>query len=171
MWLTFQGATRVLGQIKAWPQQQWLTSLHATCAGKNDAWNGVFGGFAAGAVLGVRAKRMSFGVGSGALLAAASVIVDVTDGKIVGKPLDGMPVRPCQIHPSQLPARSKSSCARQQRHAVCNEPWCRRLLSDFCAIYQLIGTLLVINVDICVSTLCTSLSCPQKRPSCLRCAC
>ena len=56
----------------------------------------MFGGFAAGAVLGLRAKRLSFGVGSGALLAAASVIVDITDGKIVGKPLDGMTV--CSYH-------------------------------------------------------------------------
>ena len=56
-------------------------------AGKNDAWNGVYGGLAAGAVLGLRARRVTFGVGSGVALAAASVVCDITGGHLSGKPL------------------------------------------------------------------------------------
>ncbi|KAK9832809.1 hypothetical protein WJX81_003191 [Elliptochloris bilobata] len=74
---------------------------------KNDAWNGVFGGFAAGAVLGLRAKRVSFGVGSGVALALSSVICDITGGKLSGKPLvnDGAtPVKPIFPFPRAQPS-------------------------------------------------------------------
>jgi len=75
-------------------------------AGKNDAWNGVYGGLAAGAVLGLRARRITFGVGSGVALAAASVVCDITGGHLTGKPLVRSP-RPPLIRPygGKVPAR------------------------------------------------------------------
>lgn len=44
--------------------------------GKKDFWNGVFGGFAAGSILGLRAGRVPVGVGAGAAMAAVSAFMD-----------------------------------------------------------------------------------------------
>lgn len=43
-------------------------------AGKKDAWNGVFGGLAAGAALGMRLGRLPVGVGAAVVLAATSAV-------------------------------------------------------------------------------------------------
>ena len=48
--------------------------------GKEDFWNGVVGGLCAGAVVGLRRKKMSAAVGSGAAFAIASAAVDATGG-------------------------------------------------------------------------------------------
>lgn len=48
--------------------------------GKEDAWNGVCGGFAAGAAYGALRSSLPLGVGTGAMFAVVSVIVEATGG-------------------------------------------------------------------------------------------
>lgn len=55
--------------------------------GKKDIWNGVLGGLAAGAVIGVRAGNMPVGVGAAAALAAVSALVDIS-GQVTKTPTD-----------------------------------------------------------------------------------
>eukprot|EP00898_Chlorokybus_atmophyticus_P008816 jgi/Chlat1/8936/Chrsp94S08243 len=50
--------------------------------GKKDLWNGAAGGVAAGALMGFRIGRLGAGVGCAAALAAASLLFDVTGGKL-----------------------------------------------------------------------------------------
>ncbi|DBB07136.1 hypothetical protein WJX77_002223 [Trebouxia sp. C0004] len=53
-----------------------------TFRGKKDIWNGVFGGAAAGAMLGLRLGKLPVGVGAAAALAFTSAIVDTTGGHL-----------------------------------------------------------------------------------------
>ena len=53
-----------------------------TLTGKKDVWNGVLGGSAAGAVLGLRLGKLPVGVGAAAALAVTSAIVDTNAGKL-----------------------------------------------------------------------------------------
>lgn len=53
-----------------------------TFRGKKDLWNGIYGGAAAGAMLGLRVGKLPVAVGAAAALAATSAIVDNTDGKL-----------------------------------------------------------------------------------------
>lgn len=53
-------------------------------AGKHDAWNGVYGGYATGAVFGLRAGSMSMAIGSGTLIAVIAAAAHITGGKWVG---------------------------------------------------------------------------------------
>jgi len=62
----------------------------------------VFGGFAAGAVLGLKARRISFGVGSGVALAVTSVVCDITGGSLQGKPLVSSAPRPLSASITEL---------------------------------------------------------------------
>ncbi|CAM6127591.1 unnamed protein product [Calypogeia fissa] len=45
--------------------------------GKKDFFNGVFGGFAAGAIIGFRSGSVPMGLGAGAAMAAVSAFIDV----------------------------------------------------------------------------------------------
>ena len=58
------------------------TGVVACPAGKKDNWNGVWGGVAAGAMLGLRLGKLPVGVGAAAALALTSAIVDTTGGKL-----------------------------------------------------------------------------------------
>lgn len=71
-----------------------------TLRGKQDFWNGVFGGFASGAVIGLRFGSVPIAVGSGTALAVMSAIVDTTGQKIKGNGLinDGL-TPPPKIYP------------------------------------------------------------------------
>lgn len=53
-------------------------------AGKTGTLNGMLGGGAAGAVLGARMGKLTYGVGAGFALAFTSALVDTTGGKLVG---------------------------------------------------------------------------------------
>ena len=53
-------------------------------AGKQDIWNGVCGGFASGAIIGLRFGSVPVAVGSGTALAVMSAIVDTTGQKLKG---------------------------------------------------------------------------------------
>ena len=73
-------------------------------AGKKDVWNGVLGGAAAGAALGLRVGRFPLGVGAAAALAATSAIVDTSGGHFKAGDVFGdnqTPVRP--IYPYPVP--------------------------------------------------------------------
>jgi len=61
--------------------------------GKHDFWNGVFGGFAAGTVLGVRIGRPGVSLGAGAALAAMSAVVDSSGRSLRGSAGDDLPQR------------------------------------------------------------------------------
>ena len=61
---------------------QTVTHCSHEYAGKKDIWNGVCGGAAAGAMLGLRVGRLPVGVGAAAALAFTSAIVDTTGGKL-----------------------------------------------------------------------------------------
>ena len=63
-------------------QKQGSETLLVT--GKNDAWNGVCGGYAAGAVFGLRSGSMSMAIGSGTLIAVIAAAAHLTGGKWVG---------------------------------------------------------------------------------------
>lgn len=52
--------------------------------GKTGTLNGMLGGGAAGAVLGARMGKLTYGVGAGFALAFTSALVDTTGGKLVG---------------------------------------------------------------------------------------
>lgn len=71
-----------------------------TFRGKQDFWNGVFGGFASGAVIGLRLGSVPVAVGSGTALAVMSAIVDSTGQKLRGNGLinDGL-TPPPKIYP------------------------------------------------------------------------
>ena len=58
-----------------------------SCAGKHDAWNGVIGGFAAGAIVGLRASSIPLAVGTGAAFAIASAVTDITGESLSGNGL------------------------------------------------------------------------------------
>ena len=69
-----------------------MSHCHAkTCtiasAGRKDAWNGIYGGLAAGGALGVRMGRVPIGVGAAVALAITSAAVDTTGGHLVGRGL------------------------------------------------------------------------------------
>lgn len=68
--------------------------------GKHDMWNGVWGGFASGAVIGLRFGSPAVAVGSGTALAVMSAIVDTTGQKLKGDGLfdDGLTPAP-KIYP------------------------------------------------------------------------
>mmetsp|Transcript_11625 Transcript_11625/g.21801 ORF Transcript_11625/g.21801 Transcript_11625/m.21801 type:complete len:159 (-) Transcript_11625:43-519(-) len=51
---------------------------------RKDIFNGAFGGLAGGLVLGIRAGKISFGLGAAAALAAASMGVEVSGGRMRG---------------------------------------------------------------------------------------
>ncbi len=69
-------------------------------AGRKDAWNGIFGGLAAGAALGLRMGKIPVGVGAAFALAATSVAVDTTGGHLVGRGLvDDNATPPHAIYP------------------------------------------------------------------------
>lgn len=55
--------------------------------GRDDAWNGVWGGYAAGAVFGLRSGSPAMAIGSGTLIAIAAAAVHLTGGKWVGSGL------------------------------------------------------------------------------------
>ena len=52
--------------------------------GKVDFWNGVYGGLAAGHVVGLRGRSRGLGVGAGACFAAASAAADAAGYKVRG---------------------------------------------------------------------------------------
>lgn len=52
--------------------------------GKADFWNGVYGGLAAGQVIGMRGRSMGLGVGAGAAFAVVSAAIDTTGHKMRG---------------------------------------------------------------------------------------
>ena len=69
-------------------------------AGRKDAWNGIFGGLAAGGALGLRMGKIPVGVGAAFALAATSVAVDTTGGHLVGRGLvDDNATPPHAIYP------------------------------------------------------------------------
>lgn len=77
-----------------------------TFRGKKDMWNGVLGGAAAGAMLGLRLGRLPVGVGAAAALAFTSAVVDTTGSLKQGDLFDDhqTPVRaiyPYPIRPYQ----------------------------------------------------------------------
>ena len=51
-------------------------------AGKHDKWNGVFGGLAAGSVIGLRLGSLPVAVGAGTALAIVSVLVETTGTRL-----------------------------------------------------------------------------------------
>ena len=51
---------------------------------RKDIFNGAFGGLAGGLVLGIRAGKISFGLGAAAALPAASMGVEVSGGRMRG---------------------------------------------------------------------------------------
>eukprot|EP00897_Mesotaenium_endlicherianum_P003973 jgi/Mesen1/3603/ME000020S03135 len=55
--------------------------------GKKDIWNGVYGGAAAGSILGLRVGRLPIGVGAAAAFAAMSAAVDAS-GQVTRTPTD-----------------------------------------------------------------------------------
>ncbi|CAK0786578.1 hypothetical protein CVIRNUC_009792 [Coccomyxa viridis] len=61
--------------------------LAETVRGRKDAWNGIYGGLAAGGALGVRMGRVPIGVGAAVALAITSAAVDTTGGHLVGRGL------------------------------------------------------------------------------------
>ncbi len=58
--------------------------LSKSIRGTDDFWNGVYGGFAAGTVMGLKAKKAGVAVGAGVAFAIASASVDATGEKIRG---------------------------------------------------------------------------------------
>ena len=58
--------------------------LSKSIRGTDDCWNGVYGGFAAGTVMGLKAKKAGVAVGAGVAFAIASASVDATGEKIRG---------------------------------------------------------------------------------------
>ena len=58
--------------------------LSKSIRGKDDFWNGVYGGLAAGTVMGLKAKKVGVAVGAGVAFAAASASVDGTGEKLRG---------------------------------------------------------------------------------------
>lgn len=68
--------------------------------GKKDAWNGIYGGLAAGGVLGLTLRSLPVGMGAAAALAVTSFSVDLSGEKVVGAGMinDGA-TPPRQIYP------------------------------------------------------------------------
>ncbi len=74
--------------------------------GKEDAWNGIYGGLAGGAVLGTMLRRMPVGVGAAATLAAASLAVDLSGNSVVGSGMiddDATPPRTIYPYAARAP--------------------------------------------------------------------
>ncbi len=72
--------------------------------GKQDNWNGVYGGLAGGAVLGTTLRRLPIAVGAAATLAAVSLAVDLSGNSVVGVGLSDNATPPRTIYP--YPARA-----------------------------------------------------------------
>ncbi len=53
--------------------------------GKADFWNGVYGGLAAGQVVGIKGRSLGLGVGAGVAFAAASAAADAAGYKVRGE--------------------------------------------------------------------------------------
>ena len=69
-------------------------------AGKKDVWNGVYGGMAAGGVLGLTLKSLPVGMGAAAALAVTSLSVDLSGERVVGVGMiDDGATPPRQIYP------------------------------------------------------------------------
>lgn len=68
--------------------------------GKKDAWNGVYGGLAAGGMLGLTLRSLPVGMGAAAALAATSFSVDLSGERVVGVGMiDDGATPPRQIYP------------------------------------------------------------------------
>ena len=81
---------------------QWNYRLEQICcdAGRKDTWNGIYGGLAAGAALGLRMGKIPVGVGAAFAMAAVSAAVDTTGGHLVGRGLvDDNATPPHAIYP------------------------------------------------------------------------
>lgn len=82
--------------------------LSLSSAGRRDALNGVFGGAAAGVVLGTSLGRMPLAVGGAALLAASSLAVDLSGQKLKGSGMiddDATPPRQIYPYPASPPSQ------------------------------------------------------------------
>ncbi|KAI9797873.1 MAG: hypothetical protein M1833_005073 [Piccolia ochrophora] len=67
---------------------EFVRNASANLRQRDDSWNPTFGGFVAGAVLGLRFRTMPSVMGYGAGLAVAMGVFDYTGGRLTGYPKD-----------------------------------------------------------------------------------